>query len=108
MSVDGGLTFHRIHSFSNGESVIDFDYSEQRIAFLTSTGQLYHSRPRSYQMLKLDLILQNVSKLLFDSEGELDAIGLHAENGTIASVTIPLVSAEKVNTCVQNLSTIHT
>ena len=100
MSVDRGLTFHRIHSFSNGESIIDFDYSEQRIAFLTSTGRLYHSRPRSYQMLELDLILQNVSKLLFDSTGALNAIGIHTENGSIASVTIPFVSNEKVNICV--------
>ena len=104
--MDGGLTFHRIHSFLNGESTIDFGYSEQRVAFLTSNGQLYHSRPRSYQMLELDLILQNVSKLLFDSTGELNAIGLHTENGSIASVTIPFVSNEKVNTCVQIQPTI--
>lgn len=96
MSVDGGITFHCLHSFSSGESVIDYDHSVQRVAFLTSAGRLYHSRPRSYQMLKLDLTLENVSSILFDSTGELSAIGLDAENGTIASVTIPLVSAEKV------------
>ena len=97
MSVDGGLTFHHIHSFSNGESVIDFEHSEQRVAFLTGTGRLYHSRPRSYQTLELDSSLQNVSNLLFDSTGELNAIGTHTENGTIASVTVPLVTADEVN-----------
>jgi hypothetical protein len=109
MSGDGGLTYSRIHSFSNGESVVGFADSEQRVAFLTSAGRLYHSRPRSYQMLELELdlhvALQNVSSLLFDSTGQLTAIGLHAENGTIASLTIPLVSSDKVNS-MYNLLTI--
>ena len=95
--MDGGITYHHIHSFPNDESVTDFDLSEQRVAFLTSSGQLYHSRPRSYQMLELSLILQNVCKVVFDSTGELNAIGLHTENGTIVSMAIPLVSYEEVN-----------
>lgn len=95
--MDGGVTFSHIHSFPNGESVIDFDLSEQRVAFLTSSGQFYHSRPRSYQILELSWILQNVSKLVFDSTGELNAIGFHIENGTIVSTTVPLVSNEEVN-----------
>ena len=111
--MDGGLTFSQIHSFSSGEFVVDFDHSEQRIAFLTSAGRLYHSRPRSYQIieLELDLALRNGSSLLgssllFDSTGELNAVGLHGENGTIASVTIPLIPNEKVYYNYANLPTI--
>ena len=95
--MDGGLTFSRIYSFSNGESIIDCDHNEQRIMFLTSTGRLYHTRPRSLQILELDLILHNTTELVFDSTGELNAISLDAENGTIASVMIPLSTSEKVN-----------
>ena len=94
--MDGGLTFSRIHSFSNDEFIIDCDHNEQRIVFLTSTGRLYHTRPRSLRILELDLILHNTTELVFDSTGELNAISLDAENGTISSVMIPHSSNEKV------------
>ena len=99
MSGDGGSSFQRIHSFSNDESVIDSDHSEQRMAFLSSTGGLYHTRPRALQILRLGSIPRNASKLVFDSLGELNAIGVHAENKTIVSTTIPLVSSDRVSIC---------
>ena len=100
MSVDGGSTFNQIYSFANGESVVDYDHSGERMAFLTDAGRVYHSRPRSYQVLELEvgaLMLHNVSRLVFDSTGQLNAIGVHAENGTVVATAIPLLSGEKVN-----------
>lgn len=101
MSIDGGTTFNHVHSFMFGEFIVNCDHSEQRIACLTSTGRLYHSRPRTYQMIELEiadsLLLQNTSRLVFDSLGELNAIGINNENGAIVSTAIPLVFNEKVN-----------
>ena len=101
MSVDGGITFNRVHSFVVGEFIVNCDHSKQRIACLTSAGRLYHSRPRTYQMIELEgadsLLLQNTSRLVFDSLGELNGIGINTENGTIVSTAIPLVFDEKVS-----------
>ena len=100
MSVDRGSTFTLIHSFMIGEFVVDYDRSEQRVAFLTNTGRLYHSRPQAYQIIEtqeIDLIVQNVSQLVFDSLGELNAISVLVENRTILSTAIPLVSNDRVS-----------
>ena len=106
MSVDGGSTFNQIYSFTDGESIVDYSYTEQRIAFLTDTGTVYHSRPRSYKVLELEattppmLLNASTSRLVFDSTGQLNAIGVDAENGTIVASALPLVSSEKVRrTC---------
>ena len=98
--MDGGSTFNHLRSFPLGEYVVNIDHSEQRVVYLTNTGVLYHSRPQSYQILELeqvDVTLQNVSQLVFDSTGQLNAITIDAENGTIQSEAIPLVLNEKVN-----------
>ena len=84
----------------NGEFIVDCDHSEQRVAFLTNSGQLYHSRPQAYQIIEtqgIDFLTQNVSRLVFDSLGELNAVSILVENGTILSTTVQFVSSDKVN-----------
>lgn len=100
--MDGGSTFSHIHSFLSGEFVVDYACSEQRVAFLTSAGRLFHSRPQSIQIVEFEgttPLLRNTSKLMFDSTGELNAIHIGTENQTIIiSTAISLVSHGKVAT----------
>ena len=81
---------------------MDYSHTEQRIAFLTDMERVYLSRPRSYQVLELEattppvLLNASTSRLVFDSTGQLNAISVDAENGTIVTSAIPLVAGDKV------------